>query len=115
MANKALKIGGISIIDTGTLTEFVVGTTVVGVFNQSTGDFTVGSADKTPVGKLHIGEISVISHGTESSKPDSGNGILYIKSGKLIIRYNDSSSNKYQYIDLTSTSNQQWTYSATEP
>ena len=45
---------------------------------------------------------------------DGSEVVIYLKSSKYVIAYNDSGTVKYRYMDLTST-NADWTYSTTAP
>ncbi len=116
MALKTFLVGKIlKWLDDDTIASLVYNSVVAMVINKTTQDITIGTADKVPgAGKLYLGEICLVSHGAEATKPTAGDGILYIKSGKIEIRYNDAGTNRFYYFDLAGAASGQFTYSATE-
>lgn len=59
--------------------------------------------------------ISLASTNLTATTPPDKTVKIYIKDNLLIFRYYKSSTEYFYYIDLTSTSNQQFTFSPTEP
>lgn len=60
---------------------------------------------------------SPLRYYTQSSNPtapSSGDGHVYIKSGKLVVQYNDGGTTKYRYLTLNDTT-ATWTYTTTAP
>lgn len=49
------------------------------------------------------------------SNPATGQANMYVKTGKLVIQYNDAGTTKYFYLQTTALANQSWIYSATAP
>ena len=62
------------------------------------------------------GHFQTITSATSRAVSTNGEGRLYIRNQKLVCAYQSNSGTlRYFYIDLTSSTNQSWTYSATEP
>jgi len=103
------------IFENGTISALNYGGTNAIVINKATLAVTIGSTDGAPSTKLNVGEILFVAHGSEATKPASGNCIEYNKGNFHIWRFNNGGANAYFYFDYTATSSQSVLYSATEP
>ena len=102
--------------------------------NGTTGDRNYfaaysGFGEDQPEEQVHIGQGEnllidtngsiLINEDTTANGPSSpeqdSQGRIYLRNDKLVVQFNDGGAEKWWYLDLSSTTDQSWTYATTEP